>query len=32
MPMEQFLGLLRQRMSGARGRGEAERSPVGRVA
>ena len=32
MPMEQFLGLLRQRMSGARPRGEAERSPVGRVA
>jgi EAL domain-containing protein (putative c-di-GMP-specific phosphodiesterase class I) len=32
MPMEQFLGLLRQRMSGARARGEAERSPVGRVA
>jgi EAL domain-containing protein (putative c-di-GMP-specific phosphodiesterase class I) len=32
MPMERFLGLLRQRMSGARSRGDAERHPVGRVA
>jgi EAL domain-containing protein (putative c-di-GMP-specific phosphodiesterase class I) len=32
MPMEQFLGLLRQRMSGARPRGDAERPAVGRVA